>query len=290
IGRSVQEQGQMDDEIRLFLDARYISASEASWRIFHYRLHNEKPDIMQLHVHLPGKHRVIFRDDEPLEDIINRSNTEKTTLTAWFEANAMYPEARRLAYTDFPTQWVYDKRTKKWKPRQKGAQLRYLFATLLIFCNPTRPEILWENHISALSDDIFFQVRHKTGDMTLELMDADIHNRALHHLQTILNRHGRQQQYDVEELTKLIENDLPRLNMDQRAVYINVIAAVEAEIPSVRLMGYIALAVASSGIAALLLPGGRTAHSRFKIPFDPQEGSTCSVSHGSDLALLLQQA
>lgn len=54
-------------------------------------------------------------------------------------------------------------------------------------------------------------------------------------------------------------------------------------------MGYIVLAVASSGIAALLLPGGRTAHSRFKIPFDLQEGSTCSVSHGSDLALLLQQ-
>lgn len=67
IGRSVHEQEQVDDKIRLFLDARYISASEASWRIFHYRLHNEKPDIMQLHVHLPGKHRVVFRDDEPMQ-------------------------------------------------------------------------------------------------------------------------------------------------------------------------------------------------------------------------------
>lgn len=58
----------------------------------------------------------------------------------------------------------------------------------------------------------------------------------------------------------------------------------------VHLNGYIALAVASSGIAALLLPGGRTAHSRFKIPFNLHEDSTCSVTHGSDLALLLQVA
>ncbi|POG80114.1 hypothetical protein GLOIN_2v1426683, partial [Rhizophagus irregularis DAOM 181602=DAOM 197198] len=34
----------VNDEINLYLDACYISASEASWRIFHYRLHNEKPD------------------------------------------------------------------------------------------------------------------------------------------------------------------------------------------------------------------------------------------------------
>ena len=52
--------------------------------------------------------------------------------------------------------------------------------------------------------------------------------------------------------------------------------------------GYIALAVASPGIAALLLPGGRTAHSCFKIPLDIHEDSICAVKHGSDLASLLQ--
>ena len=35
-----------------------------------------------------------------------------------------------------------------------------------------------------------------------------------------------------------------------------------------RLKGQIALAVASSGIAATLLTGGRTAHSAFKLPLD----------------------
>jgi hypothetical protein len=38
----------------------------------------------------------------------------------------------------------------------------------------------------------------------------------------------------------------------------------------------IVLAIASSGVALLLLPKGRTAHSRFKIPFDLDE----SISSG----------
>ena len=46
--------------------------------------------------------------------------------------------------------------------------------------------------------------------------------------------------------------------------------------------------MASSGVASLLLPGGRTAHSRFKIPFNLHKDSTCPISHGSELALLLQ--
>src|SRR6266496_1113392 len=56
----------------------------------------------------------------------------------------------------------------------------------------------------------------------------------------------------------------------------------------VRLNGDIALAVASSGIAALLLSGGRTAHSCFKIPINIHEDSTCFIKHNSDLASLLQ--
>src|SRR2546430_14861107 len=99
-------------------NARYISASEASWRIFHYRLHNEKPDVIQLCVHLPGQYRVLFWDDERLEDVIERSNIEKSTLTAWFHANTIYPDARNSTYADFPIRWVYNNQAKNWKPRQ----------------------------------------------------------------------------------------------------------------------------------------------------------------------------
>ncbi|KAL3620271.1 hypothetical protein CASFOL_035183 [Castilleja foliolosa] len=49
----------------------------------------------------------------------------------------------------------------------------------------------------------------------------------------------------------------------------------------------IVLNVASSGIASLLLPGGRTAHSRFKIPLTPHESSTCNIRMGTELSELV---
>ncbi|XP_073045902.1 uncharacterized protein [Primulina eburnea] len=54
-----------------------------------------------------------------------------------------------------------------------------------------------------------------------------------------------------------------------------------------RSKGEIVLNVASSGIASLLLPGGRTAHSRFAISFNPNEESTCNIKQGSHLAELI---
>ncbi|CAF1907393.1 unnamed protein product [Brassica napus] len=53
----------------------------------------------------------------------------------------------------------------------------------------------------------------------------------------------------------------------------------------------IVLNTASSGIAALLLEGGRTAHSRFGIPIDVDEFSTCKkIEAGSDRAELVKAA
>ena len=54
-------------------------------------------------------------------------------------------------------------------------------------------------------------------------------------------------------------------------------------------LGKIALAVASSGIAAELLEGGWTAHSRFQIPIPINESSVCNISLQSDLAKLIQK-
>jgi len=58
----------------------------------------------------------------------------------------------------------------------------------------------------------------------------------------------------------------------------------------VRKDGKVAVAVASSGIAATLLDGGRTAHSAFKLPLDlhRNEFPVCEISKGSRQAKLLQ--
>ncbi|CAN1811767.1 ATP-dependent DNA helicase PIF1 [Linum perenne] len=61
-------------------------------------------------------------------------------------------------------------------------------------------------------------------------------------------------------------------------------------VAKVRSEGHIALVVASSGIAATLLPGGVTAHSRFKIPIEVDYASRCVIKKGTSLARLMQQA
>jgi len=58
----------------------------------------------------------------------------------------------------------------------------------------------------------------------------------------------------------------------------------------VRANGWIILVVASSGIAAVLMEGGRTAHSMFKIPVDDLNSTSyCHIPKESQLAALLCQ-
>jgi hypothetical protein len=56
-----------------------------------------------------------------------------------------------------------------------------------------------------------------------------------------------------------------------------------------RSRGKIVLCVASSGIAAQLLPSGRTSYSRFQIPLNIDEFSTCAITRDSAVAELLRR-
>lgn len=51
--------------------------------------------------------------------------------------------------------------------------------------------------------------------------------------------------------------------------------------------GEIVLTVASSGIEALIIPEDRTTHSRFAIPINVDEQSTCNIKQGSFLVELI---
>ncbi|GMF44523.1 unnamed protein product [Phytophthora fragariaefolia] len=111
-----------------------------------------------------------------------------------------------------------------------------------------------------------------------------------------------------------VDNHTDELNEGQRAIYDLLLGAEHNPQPggnlffidgpggtgkstllkhilaSVRHSGKIAIAVASSGIAALLLMGRRTAHSTFKIPLKLDEKSVCSIHTQSKLKKLFQEA
>jgi ATP-dependent DNA helicase PIF1 len=64
----------------------------------------------------------------------------------------------------------------------------------------------------------------------------------------------------------------------------------KAMLAKIRRQNKIAVATATSGVAASILPGGRTAHSRFKIPLTIEDGTFCSFTKQSGTAKLLQTA
>ena len=63
--QAVQTEGR--DEIKEYIDSRYISASEATWRIFSFKLHAEIPNIVHLSVHLENQQPVVIN---PINDTV----------------------------------------------------------------------------------------------------------------------------------------------------------------------------------------------------------------------------
>ncbi|CAG8493504.1 1602_t:CDS:2 [Acaulospora morrowiae] len=107
---------EVTDEIQQYIDARYVSASESFWRIMHCKMHGEAPNIIRLAVHLPRQHLVTFADNESLDVIIQRASDQKTTLTAWFQANSdpsLSAQAKKCTYAQFPYKFVFNKCSKK---------------------------------------------------------------------------------------------------------------------------------------------------------------------------------
>ena len=108
---------QTNDEIELYLNARYISASEAFWRIYDFPIHSRKPAIEKLPCHLPGDQTVIFRENQ-LDNVIS-TGLPITKLEAFFNLNACDTFAKTLLYHEIPNFFVWDKKNRKWSPRKR---------------------------------------------------------------------------------------------------------------------------------------------------------------------------
>ncbi|WOH08104.1 hypothetical protein DCAR_0727541 [Daucus carota subsp. sativus] len=108
------------DEIKAYLDCRYISACEACWRIFQFSINYRYPPVERLPFHLPGEHTVIFEEDKCIENVLNMPGIEKTKFTEWLETNRTNPDARNLTYVEFPRHWVWHSKDKLWTRRKKG--------------------------------------------------------------------------------------------------------------------------------------------------------------------------
>lgn len=106
------------DKINMYCDCRYRSPYEATWRIFKFLIHHTKPSVERLYFHLPGNYRVIFSDDDSIDDVINRPTIKESIFLSWFKANKKFFEARELTYAEFSLKFVWKQQSKRWERKK----------------------------------------------------------------------------------------------------------------------------------------------------------------------------
>lgn len=103
------------DEIANYLNGRYISTSEAVWRIFSFSIHERYPTVTHLAVHLENGQRVYFSSAN-LQQVIQ--NPPSTTLTAFFSLCSRDDFAKTLLYCEVPSYYTWTNKT--WNRRKRG--------------------------------------------------------------------------------------------------------------------------------------------------------------------------
>ena len=128
-----------------------------------------------------------------------------------------------------------------------------------------------------------------------------------------LSRTFAEELFSTEDQRKIVSENEPKLNKSQAIMVEDIYQAICGSnvdksfvvnspggygktfaftvlAAKLRCEGKIVLNVASTGLAAQNLQGGRTAHSRFKIPIPIHEDSTCGIKAQSDLAKLIKES
>ncbi|GFS87717.1 ATP-dependent DNA helicase [Trichonephila clavipes] len=173
-------------------------------------------------------------------------------------------------------------------------QIRELFAIMICTCSLSNPGLLWDKYKVALSDDILhrFEKMDRVNNMCLNEALIHIEDKIIRISGKKLSDFGiptpqrrgelstdliKELSYNIALLDTQVSETEPRLLPEQKDIYNKILQRVElAKICKDR---NIALAVASSGIAATLLSGGRTAHWVFKLPLNLASEETPNVQH-----------
>ncbi|GJZ29210.1 DNA helicase [Tanacetum coccineum] len=303
------------DEIKNYLDLRYISPHEACWRMLEFDIHYRQPAVQILYIHLQNMQRVVFRDKDKLNSVVVNTHIKKTTLTEWLYYNEWNTDGRHLTYLDFPFEFVWNSTGKYWSRRRQRyrssigsmssiikeaactatpAELRTLFAHILAFCQVTDPFTLWKRvwtNDSQLEDNVLYELEGYLNHCSRSLIDFGMRLPSEDLMSVLRNRLLMEEKsYNRELLAREKERLMGKLNEKQRRIFDLIMNACtnnqqelifiyghggtgktflwKAVTYTLRAEGKIVLAVASSGVASLLLLTGRTTHSWFKLPLD----------------------
>nr|GEV23184.1 uncharacterized protein [Tanacetum cinerariifolium] len=358
------------DEIKNYLDSRYISPHEACWRLFEFEIHYREPAVQVLAVHGKNMQRIVFRERDQLQSVANNPH-KKTTLSEWLDYSKFHTDGRHLTYLDFPFEYVWSKNHRYWQRRR---QVNRYSIIRMSYVHPATCDLFYQrillSHQKGCKNFRDIRTVHYTVHLTcraaceamglpgedkeweatltgasttatpritnLHIDPSELENYTKYKLEACLNHCSRSLtdfgiSLPPEDLMSVLQNRLlmkensydravlaiekdkllRKLNNCQHNIFNLIIHVVTSKtrelifvyghgrtgktflwktiIYALRAQGKIVLAVASSGIASLLLPSGQTAHSQFKLPLDLSDTSMCSVTKNTQLATLLKE-
>jgi hypothetical protein len=105
------------DEIRGFMNARYVGPCEAFHRIYSYNLHGCSHSIFRLAIHLEDMQSVYFIQGQE-EQALAAEAVRYTSLTGWFELNKRDLNARKYLYHEIPEHYTWHKDRRTWAKRK----------------------------------------------------------------------------------------------------------------------------------------------------------------------------
>ncbi|KAI5335567.1 hypothetical protein L3X38_025700 [Prunus dulcis] len=96
----------------VFVDARWVCALDALWRIFKFVVNWIYPTVQRLQIHLPNMHQVRFQYDQTIANILIDERLNKTMLTEFFTLNRNDAKAKRYLYREIPEhyRWIRSER------------------------------------------------------------------------------------------------------------------------------------------------------------------------------------
>ncbi|KAI3725247.1 hypothetical protein L1987_65028 [Smallanthus sonchifolius] len=303
------------NEIKRFQDARYISPPEAMWRIFSFSLSQIYPAVLALQLHLPNNQMIFQNTSRGMEanvvGIVVYLKHKEAVLFPLIQLKKKALEMGLIENDESLSQCLAEASLF-----QFPNALRRLFATIMIFCESGDVRKLWNDYFDLLSEDhrlhcqsvervrnmVLTEIRVFLQSMGKNLHDFDLPNITEDvNLRNVGHRELQEDYGIVVEAEHLYAKD--SFNSDQKVVFDEIMTHVDNDLPGmffidgpggtgkifvykallaeVRSRGLIALATASSGATTNNMLGGRTTHSRFKIPINLNNNSMCNIKKQS---------
>jgi hypothetical protein len=92
---------------------------QAAWGLFAFLIHQEKPTVYRLPVHLPIEHQVSWRKGASITEVQDAMRISVSKLIDLFCYNTDYLEEPACLYQSFFQNYVFVERERKWKLRER---------------------------------------------------------------------------------------------------------------------------------------------------------------------------